>query len=527
MCWPCTSTDVGAFACIVVSLLALLTPGAVGADPLESLLSPGPVVEAHADVEAECGSCHQPFRKEIQARLCLVCHEEVSIDLKLSEGYHGLSSARDEPCSSCHGEHLGRDADILGLDPETFDHSLTDFPLHGRHRGADCAGCHAADEPYRGAPSECAACHGEEDPHRGRLGEACGDCHSVDGWRSAEFDHDKTSFPLIGKHIVVDCASCHVNERYEATPKDCYACHRVNDVHLGRFGGECSSCHTPAAWDSVEFDHAADTRFPLRGAHRSAECRECHTGDLYADPAPRDCFSCHRTDDEHKGRFGKACETCHAERSWKADHFDHETATDFPLRGRHREVDCVACHTSVIGDEKLPSDCRSCHESDDVHLGQEGPDCARCHRESGWREHVFFDHDLTTFPLLGLHAITACEECHASAAFQDAPESCDSCHRAEDYHEGRLGASCEPCHNPNSWRLWRFDHDTETRFPLEGAHADQHCHGCHARPVEGEIRLPQTCVACHERDDVHLGSYGRSCSRCHSTDAWSRVRTGP
>ena len=51
---------------------------------------------------------------------------------------------------------------------------------------------------------------------------------------------------------------------------------------------------------------------------------------------------------------------------------------------------------------------------DDVHKGQVGKKCERCHNQSGWTKEVFFDHDLARFPLIGIHAITPCEECHLS-----------------------------------------------------------------------------------------------------------------
>ena len=50
--------------------------------------------------------------------------------------------------------------------------------------------------------------------------------------------------------------------------------------------------------------------------------------------------------------------------------------------------------------------------------------CGDCHGELGWGRDVFFEHDLTRFPLLGLHAVIACEQCHANPRFKDAEIVC-------------------------------------------------------------------------------------------------------
>jgi len=89
-------------------------------------------------IEKECSRCHQPFESHAQEMLCVVCHEDVDADVRTGQGFHGhapgISSAA---CRSCHSEHLGREADIVGLVEETFDHALTDYALEGAHRQAN------------------------------------------------------------------------------------------------------------------------------------------------------------------------------------------------------------------------------------------------------------------------------------------------------------------------------------------------------------------------------------------------------
>jgi hypothetical protein len=101
---------------------------------------------------------------------------------------------------------------------------------------------------------------------------------------------------------------------------------------------------------------------------------------------------------------------------------------------------------------------------------------------------------------------------------------CAGCHAATDVHGGRLTADCARCHNPNGWLVWRFDHDSDTDYALEGAHVGLACETCHTRPDVREIDLSAQCVACHRNDDVHDGGFGRFCDRCHGTDSFADLR---
>lgn len=514
-----------ALALALVASVAATTPAA--ALDLEKLVMPGELIRDHADLESDCEQCHRPFRSEDQEALCRGCHEAVDADLRNGSGFHGLAPGiAQAACRSCHAEHKGRDFDAVGLDRETFDHALTDYPLRGAHRRLACESCHEAEAKHRDAPSDCADCHGDGDPHEGRLGPRCGECHGEQSWRDTRFDHGQTSFPLTGAHREVECALCHAGEHYEGTASDCRSCHGLRDVHRGAFGGDCGRCHETSRWPSSRFDHDRDSHYPLTGRHRGASCEACHRPGSAGPELATDCLSCHRNDDEHRGRNGKRCETCHDTASWSSEKFDHDRMTDFPLRGAHRRVACEGCHEGNLYEEDLATDCRACHRDDDVHRGQEGDDCGRCHREDGWERDLFFDHDLTHFPLLGLHAVAACDQCHLTPRFLDADLRCVACHEQDDVHLRRLGAGCELCHNPNGWRVWRFDHALQTDFPLAGAHAELDCHACHQVAVHDRIRMRGGCDGCHARDDVHQGSYGRDCARCHSDRSWRDIRLG-
>lgn len=438
----------------VLTIFAMLSPMAAEAQSLfDRLVIPGDLIEGHAKYQSDCKNCHEPFSKSSQTKLCLDCHKKVAGDRSQRRGFHGLrTDAVKADCNHCHSEHKGRDADIVQFDRETFSHDFTDFRLRGAHRSARCESCHKSETKFRDAPGGCYDCHKKDDPHKGRLGQTCQDCHSEDSWRRVKpYDHSKTKFPLIGSHKKVKCATCHAGERYKDVPTDCLGCHQLQDVHKGRYGKKCDSCHQPEKWDKIRFDHARETIFPLRGKHATIKCDNCHKGDLYRD--------------------------------------------------------------------KQSTTCGGCHKEDDPHRGQLGVQCQNCHNEKGWRQKVDFDHDLTHFPLIGLHALVLCEECHRTPSFRDTSTKCVDCHK-DTFHGGRLGANCSTCHNPNGWELWRFDHATQTSYPLTGAHQRLNCHLCHRETNVDRISLSTACYSCHSSDDVHRGSFGTACNKCHTTDTF-------
>ncbi|MDH3505939.1 MAG: cytochrome C [Gammaproteobacteria bacterium] len=493
---------------------------------LERVLMPGPVIEGHAAYEDECSSCHQPFSRNLQRELCLDCHTEVAQDLDASLGFHGRSPVIPMlECAACHTEHEGRDADVVGLDEDTFDHGATDFALLGSHLGARCEGCHAETAVYfRDAESTCIGCHAEEEPHKGNLGETCGDCHSETAWADASFDHDTTDFPLTGNHSNADCGGCHRNEIYVETPTLCVACHRVDDFHAGRNGDACQDCHTPASWAEASFDHFEETGFALLDGHGGLACTACHAEQRFDQAPDPACSTCHRADDVHAGNNGAACDTCHTPTDWPSVSFEHALDAGFALNGAHAELTCTACHRGPVETSRPEPACNSCHWSNDVHGGQLGESCQDCHGESGWAESVRFDHDLTVFPLLGLHAAVSCEGCHAESSFRETASECVDCHRADDVHAQRLGLDCAMCHNPNDWLIWQFDHDEQTEFALEGAHGGLDCLACHNRPVTDSVALSTTCGDCHRGDDIHATGFGMDCGRCHTTDAFTELK---
>ena len=505
------------------------SPAHAGAkETLESLLMPGELSKAHMRYEKTCDKCHENFKKANQNKRCLDCHKDVNTDIVKKIGWHGrVPNMATRECKSCHTEHKGRDKDIADFSMDTFNHAGTDFELRGRHDQLVCTACHRPEDKYRDAKSACIDCHRPDDGHKERMGVNCQNCHVEISWRFSRFNHDKTKFQLKEKHKDVLCDDCHPNERYVSTPKECYFCHELDDKHREKNGRKCDTCHSDKGWTEIKFDHDKDTRFKLEDMHGKLICEDCHKDNVFEKKVSAACYNCHKLSDKHQGRYGKECQICHATSGWVNHSFDHNEDTKFRLRGKHANLYCEDCHKGLVFKENLGQECITCHKQDDVHRGQEGKDCERCHDERGWPKKVVFDHAISRFPLNGTHVFTTCEECHVDTSYKDAKIDCLTCHRKDDdeSHKERMGAKCERCHQAFDWLAWSFDHDKDTDFKLDGAHEGIDCHSCHDEKIKNEkFHTPSDCYACHRKEDVHEGNLGSKCDRCHITETWKKQK---
>jgi len=191
-------------------------------------------------IEATCAGCHANARTAVDLQAtptdCVACHLE-------DDAHDGQFGA---DCAACHNTADWRDA--------TFDHSLTAFPLTGRHEAVECAECHT-DRVFAGTPTDCVACHVEPVFHAGAFGVTCTDCHTTAAWQPARFDPTHT-FPFDhGESGVNACRTCHVVQVQDYT---CYTCHdpeEIEEEHLdeGIFDfRDCTSCHPTGTEDEAK-----------------------------------------------------------------------------------------------------------------------------------------------------------------------------------------------------------------------------------------------------------------------------------
>jgi hypothetical protein len=339
------------------------------------------------------------------------------------------------------------------------------------------------------------------------------------------------------------CRYCHVPFRKSAQAELCLDCHDHADVadDIATGGGyhgriekkPCAGCHTEhkgrnmniAPLDKTKFDHNL-TDYPLGGAHAvpGVRCGDCHKPNLKYRDTPSKCYGCHKKDDAHEGNLGKDCVTCHTENTWTDVRFDH-SQTGFPLKGKHLDAKCSACH---IKDryKRTPKICYACHKRDDDkkgHKGRFGTRCKTCHTPERWGISLFKHDRDTQFPLLGKHRLATCQACHTGQLYKEKLKTtCYSCHKRDDDrkgHKGRFGITCDTCHTASDWKRITFDHGRDTRYPLRERHRAVKCTACHTGFLYKQ-KLKATCISCHEKDDVHKGQEGQRCEQCHSERSW-------
>ncbi len=82
---------------------------------------------------------------------------------------------------------------------------------------------------------------------------------------------------------------------------------------------------------------------------------------------------------------------------------------------------------------------------------------------------------------------------------------------------------CGICHVPQRWDVLRedfvFDHEQQTGYSLEGAHATAACLRCHNDRGPVGVYVARGCGGCHP--DPHADSLGMDCRRCHEQTSWS------
>ncbi len=294
-----------------------------------------PLIGKHQSVA--CQACHVNVVFKGTPTDCAACH--------LKDDVHQGDFGQD--CGQCHTPVDWQEASI--------DHAQTRFPLIGMHATVPCLHCHV-DNIFKGTPTNCAACHSKDDAHQGDLGQTCETCHNPVSWFMATMDHNLAAFKLIGKHQTVPCESCHVNNVFKGTPKDCYSCHAKDDAHKGTLGSDCSICHSPAGWLPSTFNHAL-TIFPLTGAHASVACSRCHVSGpigIMFKGTPTICSACHADPAYHAGLFGLGCASCHSTAGWIPAQFNLSHNFDLNHGGASS---CQDCHPTTL----RTYTCTKCH----------------------------------------------------------------------------------------------------------------------------------------------------------------------
>ena len=181
-----------------------------------------------------------------------------------------------------------------------------------------------------------------------------------------------------------------------------------------------------------------------------------------------------------------------------------------------RQEKCISCHETERKSAVSPP-----HESLPT-------TCQDCHSEGHWvPAELAFGHP---WSLDGAHARTLCASCHVGEppVYEGTPTMCVGCHQ-DDYDNSpapghdAFPTTCEGCHSNDQWvpALSTLDHP----WPLEGAHAQASCLGCHVGDPPLYEGTPTACVDCHRADYDNSAFAGHSafpatCEGCHTNDKW-------
>ncbi len=488
------------------------------------------------DGELLCGECHVEHLGGKFQLVNSISWGEQEIDAFTHPHVEfNLQGAHDQlDCAQCHEENLKEPFRL-----EKYDHV-------------------AREHSYLGLDQLCTTCH--NDPHAGGMTGACDDCHGQDEFDpTVHFDHN-VHFPLVGGHDNLDCSACHIMPSAGAAPEErpwpfievrgtiCQDCHQ--SPHDAQFEEKCEECHvgTEGDWTSAHDKMTAERHyqvgFNLGPPHDNVDCSGCHNPDLpFLERHPdktsntynrqqENCVGCHT--DVHRNQFDtyySRCLDCHEPMRFLPTTFNHERHSKrYELTGAHIATPCNGCHQydEDLGARrfiKTSHNCRDCHQ--DLHAGQFDAeildrDCVACHSPHAdtFSLSPFNHEEETGYKLIGQHQFADCQQCHVEVAveyqgktvvanrYRGTPQNCESCHR--DVHRGQFTdyPSCESCHvSCAHWSVIQFDHQTQTRFPLEGAHLNVPCSGCH-KPEQLEDGYTM----------VRYKPLGRECQDCHDVD---------
>ena len=395
-------------------------------------------VISHAEIKNDCARCHPaPWETDTQAVRCMICHTDISTQLKKPTSIHGaMMNGGSQSCRTCHPEHRGATASSTIMTGGNFPHDSTGYSLKSHQTRKDglaftCADCHSADT-YKFQPATCTTCHQITEAafmtaHIQAYGNACLGCHDGLGTISKNFDHSRVTFKLQGKHQALVCEKCHLNAQSTADFKTlssaCSGCHLKDDAHKGGFGKDCGVCHQTSGWKPSTFNHGL-LQFKLEGKHAQVKCTDCHANNVFKG-TPTNCYACHQKNDHHDGKFGQDCSVCHSTQGWKPATFDHN-ASAFKLTGGHASVACEKCHVNNVfkGTSQV---CSSCHADPAFHTGLfKGMACSNCHNTATWSQAKF------NLP-------------HPEPGVNHGGASCQDCHTVN-----LLTATCTKCHGSNT-----------------------------------------------------------------------------
>lgn len=348
-----------------------------------------------------------------------------------------------------------------------------------------------------------------------------------------KFEHAKIGFNLSGAHVAARCTSCHINNVFKGTPRDCATCHLVGN-HMGATAKptnhiatnvQCDSCHKTTLWTPAFFSHVGIA---------AGTCGTCHNGINAkgkadsAKPHPLTALD---------------CSTCHTTISFVG------AASVLPTNHLPTTQSCSLCHaigygegSGVMNHAGITSNCNACHNGQTFAVGMTPKrkqdatishiatslDCSSCHTSTT----SFTGATMTVLPSGHFPTAQPCALCHAAGFGADSgvmfhtgiTNNCIQCHNGQTFAVG-----AQPKFKPNG---------PPAHIPTTGS-----CEACHAAnqtnpggflittlPMMNHAGITNNCNTCHSDGKVFAGviptrkNVGHTitpddCSRCHNSTA--------
>jgi hypothetical protein len=373
------------------------------------------------------------------------------------------------------------------------------------------------------------------------------------------FEHARIGFNLSGAHVAARCTSCHINNVFKGTPRDCATCHAVGNhmgatakpVHHVATAVQCDTCHKTTLWTPAFFSHVGIA---------PGTCGTCHNGTNAkgkADsPTPHpltnlDCSSCHTTVSFVGAASAlpanhlpttQACSLCHASGYGAGSGLmNHAGIT----------TNCNACHngqTFAVGmTPKRKQDATVTHMPTSL-------DCSSCHTSTA----TFTSVNMTVLPSGHFPTAQPCALCHAAGFGEGSgvmnhagiANNCVQCHNGQTFAVGAqpkfkptspqphlpTTGSCEVCHATNQTTAGGF----AVGVTMNHAGITSNCNACHngqtfavgltpkrkQDAATTHVTTTKDCSVCHNSTATFAGAAGempaghlvstQPCALCHA-----------
>ncbi|MBI2798700.1 MAG: class III cytochrome C family protein [Gammaproteobacteria bacterium] len=217
----------------------------------QQLVRPGPLSARHAYLSDRCTTCHEPAVGVTVAN-CTACHANAERLLgRQPTAFH----ASIEECAACHIEHQPTNLRPLVMDHVALAKVGARTLARASRSDADSAATLKSLETWLRIqrPEQldanstrealnCAGCHDRRDPHFKRFGSDCAQCHGLESWIIAGYQHPSSR------------------------SKECVQCHQPPPSHFmehfsmvsQKFAGkeharvdECFECHNTTSWNDI------------------------------------------------------------------------------------------------------------------------------------------------------------------------------------------------------------------------------------------------------------------------------------